>query len=217
MNIEDLKAAWKQYDIKLQATHTIHDKIISSMIADRTRSRFDGAKRTYKISIVWMTLCLGFSIVVLLTNPFDYRYTLQYAPMIIFAMGLLIMIAALCRTLFQLSTITVMHQTISESLQQIIAVHAKPRRFVHYTVFIFLFSQVILFPLSFLPHTIERMGLGYALVERLIPISIGASLLYVAFRFGAFRDKKVNLFKQDFAELNALKANLHELYEREKA
>jgi hypothetical protein len=69
------------------------------------------------------------------------------------------------------------HRTIDDSLKKIIAVYEKPKRFVKYILIIFLISQVVLFPLSFLPRNIENMGLWTALAERLISISIAAAFV----------------------------------------
>lgn len=211
MNLDELKTAWKIYDRKLQSTQMINEKIISSMISDRTSSRFSKVSRQYILGFVWMLICLGFSIVVIFTNPFDYQQTIQYVPMLIFSMCLIILIGGMVKAYQALQKVTISHHNIDDSLKQIIAVYEKPKLFLHYTILVFLFSQIILFPLSFLPRNIERMGLWAALAEQLIPISIGGLLLFIAFKLGAFKERHVEKFKEDLNELQALKAMSREL------
>lgn len=82
---------------------------------------------------------------------------------------------------------------------------------MNYTVIIFLFSQVFLFPLAFLPRSIEARGLWPTLAERLIPISIAAIILFVAYKFGAFKVRHIDNFRKDLTELEQLKAMSAEL------
>lgn len=211
MNLDDLKTAWKEYDRKLESTQRIHEKIITSMIAERTGNRFSKLTRQYIISFAWMLICLTFGVLVLLTNPFDYGSTLQYIPMVIFVIGLVILMAGMAMRFFTLRKITFSHTNVGEALMKIIAEYEKPKKFFYFTIMIFLFSQVFLFPLSFLPSSIESMGLWPALGERLIPISIAALILFAAYKLGAFKERHVDKFREDLNELQSLKEMSAEL------
>jgi len=78
-------------------------------------------------------------------------------------------------------------------------------------VIVFLFSQVVLLPLSFLPKNIEQFGFWPAMAERLIPISISGFLLFAAYKLGAFKERNAEKFKDDLNELETLKAMKSEL------
>ena len=211
MNLDELKTTWKEYDRKLQSTQAINEKIISSMIADRSKSRFVKVRRQYILGLTWMFICLAFGVLVIVTNPFDYDANIQFIPMVIFVSGLVILIGGLISRCMELKKITFSHNNIAGALKKVISVYEKPRRYLYYTVIMFLFSQVFLFPLSFVPRNIEAMGLWPALAERLIPISIAVIMVFVAYKLGAFKQRHVDNFREDLSELEELKAMSAEL------
>ncbi|MEX2230631.1 MAG: hypothetical protein WD824_00615 [Cyclobacteriaceae bacterium] len=213
MNLDDLKTAWKVYDRKLQSTQAINEKIIISMITERSDTRFSKVRKQYVIGFLWMFVCAAFGILVILTNPFDYQQTIQYIPMVIFITGLAILMGGMTTRYFALQKIIISHNNIGEALKQVIAEYEKPRKFLYYTVIVFLFSQAFLFPLSFLPRSIEIRGLWPALGERLIPISIAVLMLLAAYKLGAFKTRHVDKFREDLNELESLKAMSAELSE----
>lgn len=204
MNLDELKITWQSVDRRLQATRLINEKIIVSMITERSTVRFSTVRRQYIAGFVWMVICLGAGVAILLTNPFDYRFTIQYVPMGIFTVCLALLLIDMVRSFLALQRVTIHSKTISESLRQIIAIYERPKRILRYVVLTFIFSQVVLFPLSFLPKTIESRGLWFALAERLIPISIALILLFVAHKLGAFKERNVLKFKDDLNELDEL-------------
>lgn len=211
MNIDDLKIIWQEYDRKLESTHAINEKIILSMITERSGNRFSNVRRRYQAGLVWMFICLSFSTLVILTNPFDYRYTIQYTPIVIFALGLVVLIIDMGRSYATFEKISLTHHNIGEALKRIIAVYEKPRKFLRYVIYIFLFSQVVLFPLSFLPRNMEQMGWWQVLGERLIPIAINGLLVFAAYKMGAFKERNADKFREDFNELQSLKKMSREL------
>ena len=215
MNIDELKTAWKAYDRKLQSTQAINEKIIISMISERSGARFARVKQRYLIGFLWMAVCLSFGFAILLGNPFDYDLTLQYVPTVIYCACLAILIISMVRSFMGLRNITISHNNLDVSLKKIIAIYEKPRQFIRYIIIIFLFSQVVLFPLSFLPRGIERMGLWPALGERLIPIAIAALMLWIAHKLGAFKERHGKDFRNDLNELEELKALSSELSDGE--
>ena len=211
MNLDELKTVWKDYDRRLQTTRLINEKIISIMIAERSHNRFAKARKEYLMGLIWMFFCFTLSIVVIVTNPFDYSYAFQYGPMAIFGAGLMILIFGLLRSCLTFQNIAITQNNVGDALKSIISVYEKPKKFFHYTIIVFLFSQVVLFPLSFLPRNIENTGLGAALAERLIPIAISSLILYAAYRLGVFKQRHVGKFKEDLSELHALKKMSAEL------
>jgi hypothetical protein len=211
MNLDDLKTVWKTYDRKLQSAQALNEKIIASMISERSGSRFSKVRRHYVLGLIWMVICLAFSILVIVTNPFDYGHRIEYIPMAILAICLTIMIGGWFHTYRGLSNINITHNNVDESLKKIIAIHEKPKKFFYNTIIVLLFSQTVLFPLSFLPRHIERLGLPMALAERSVAISVAALLLFIAFKLGAFKDRHTERFREDLNELQSLKAMSAEL------
>jgi hypothetical protein len=211
MNLDELKTEWKQFDQKVQSTQRINEKIIVSMITERSSERFLKVRRNYLFGLAWMLVCLLFGIAILAGNPFDYEFTIQYVPTAIFCVCLLILISALFKLYLDLQKVDITHSTVELSLKKIIAVYERPQQFLKYTVIVFLFTQVFLFPLSFLPRSIERLGLWFALAERLLPISIAALMLFIAHKLGAFKEPHKKKFMNDLSELHELKAMVSEL------
>jgi hypothetical protein len=215
MNIDEIKTVWKEYDRKLQASRIINEKIIVSMITERTTTRFSKVRRNYIMGLLWMFICLLFGFAVIFGNPFDYKYFIQYMPMIIYCICLVILMSALFVSYLRLQNITITHHNLDISLKKIIAVYVRPNKFLKYTLIIFLISQIFLFPLSFLPPNIERMGLWKALADRIIPVSISALMLFIAYKLGAFKDRHGKKFREDQRELQELRTMSLELQEGE--
>ena len=62
--------------------------------------------------------------------------------------------------------------------------------------------------LSFLPNKLARQDLTSALIDTLIPIGICLFIYFLAFRFGLFKNRKSDGFKEDLQELEALSKEL---------
>ncbi len=215
MNLDELKTAWQNLDRKLQATRMLNEQIIVTMIADRSQARFDVVRRNYRMGFGGLFICFIAGIAVLLGNPFDYQYNWQYIPMLIYCVCLVFIAGKMILSYNKLGKVKLDHINIRIALKSIVGIHEEPQKFMKYLLYVFLFSQTILFPLSFLPKSIERAGLWPALFERLIPISIAILMLYVAHRLGAFKERHVEKFREDLNELDRLKAMAAEL-ENEK-
>jgi hypothetical protein len=209
MNLDELKTAWQTLDRKLAATKTLNEKLIISMVTERSSSRFRTVKRNYLMGFAWLTLSLLAGLAVLLGNPFDFQYTLQYIPIVIYCIGLSIFAAWMILSYLKLGQVRLDQANIKSALQEIVAIYERPKKI--YILWMFLFSQVVLFPLSFLPKGIERVGLWAALGELLIPMSVTAALVFVAHRLGVFREKDGDRFKADLKELEQLKKMAEEL------
>lgn len=201
MNLEELKTAWVAYDRQVQMSQRIHDKVITSMIATRSSSRFSTVRRNYVFGIAWIAICLMVGIIVMTTNPFDYRYSLQYAPIGIYCFCLLIILGGMTGGYLRLNRVSIERDTLESSLKKIIGEYERPQKLMKYALIVLLFTAVVLFPLSFLPTTFER----------LIPMGISALLLLIAYKMGAFDERDKKGFKDDFTELEQLKAMQKEL------
>jgi hypothetical protein len=211
MNIDELKAAWNVYDKKVEATQRLNEKVIESMIANRSDDRFATVKRNIIFSFFWMFGWASIALIICLTNPFDYKMAWQYLPQWIFIACVAIFIVGMINTFVKLKSISITNTNVDSSLKKIIEVYERPQKFQKYTLILFLSSQVVLFPLSFLPRGIERVGFWRALGEQLIPMSITGLMVYAAHKLGVFKERHKDKFKNDLSELEQLKAMSKEL------
>lgn len=211
MNVDELKTAWQNLDKKLHATKTLNEKLITSIVTERSGNRFQTVRRNYLIGFAWLTLCLVAGLAVIFGNPFDYEYTMQYIPMAIYCLGLLIISGWMMQSYTHLGRIKLDQSNIRSALKDIVAIYERPQKLMRYVLWVFIFSQTILFPLSFLPKSIERVGLWPALGERIIPIAIAVMMLYIAHKLGAFKERHGTKFKADLNELEQLKMMVAEL------
>lgn len=211
MNVDELKTAWQSLDKKLHATKALNEKLITSIVTERSTRRFQAARKNYLIGFAWLTLCLAVGLAVLFGNPFDYEYTLQYIPMIIYCVGVIVISGWMMQSYVALGRIKLDQPNIRTALKDIVAIYERPQKLMRYVLWIFIFSQTIMFPLSFLPKSIDRLGLLPALGERMVPIAIAVLMLFVANKLGAFKERCGVKFKEDLNELDQLKTLAAEL------
>jgi len=213
MNIDELKTAWQTYDTRLQLTHKLSDKLIVSMIKEKSQSRLSRVKKHYLIGLIYMICLLGLGVAVLVGNPFDYTYTLEYLPVALYTLCLSILIVAMFNTNRKLQQIEINQSNLDTSLKQIASIfekYQKPGRLLGIALKLIL-STAILFPLSFLPRKIERVGLWEGITDTLIPVFIAAAMVFIAFKLGAFKERNGKKFEEYTNELEELKSLSDEL------
>jgi len=210
MNIDELKIAWKEYNTKLQSTQMLNERMITSMIGERSRSRISRAQRSYIGALIYMVVVLAFCIGVFFGNPFDFTHWYQYVIIGFFVVCIVIFIISLITILAELTRINVARQNLDASLKKIIGIYEKPRKLVNRTGLLVLINT-ILFPLSFLPKSIQSHGVFMGIVLQVVPILLSILLIYGASKLGAFKDRFGEKFKEDLRELNELKAMSKEL------
>ena len=208
MELDELKATWKQLDIKLQNTQLISDKIIVSMIRERSSSRLAKVKRRYLFLLLYLAIWLSVGVAVLAGNPFDYSMQLEFAPIFVYCACLSVLTLFLIKINIDLQNVEVNQDSISISIKKIISIIEKyenPNQFLSWARRLLLVSTTVLFPLSFLPRKIARVGLQAGLIDTLIPILISAILVFVAYKLGAFKERNADRFKEYLTDLNELK------------
>lgn len=213
MNIDELKTAWMAYDSRLKLTHKISDKLIMSMIKEKSQSRLTKVKRHYLIGLFYMAALLSLGMAVLIGNPFDYTYAIEYLPIAIYCLCLIILIVTMINTNIKLQQVEINHNNLETSLKRIANIfekYQKPGKFWGITLKLML-STTILFPLSFLPRKIELIGLWGGITETLIPIAISATMIFIAFKLGAFKERNGKKFEEYTKELQELKGLSEEL------
>ncbi|MBC8051453.1 MAG: hypothetical protein H7Y13_00130 [Sphingobacteriaceae bacterium] len=215
MKLDELKAAWQQYDVKLKSTQDLSNKIITSMISERSLSRLSKVKRTYFWGFTQMGFWLFIGIAILVGNPFDYKQVIEYVPVAIYCTCLAILILGMARVYLQMLKIDINHESLHKSLETIINLCEKPNKFFDRTIHLLIFSSTVLFPLSFLPRQILRSGWAEAIVGTLIAIAVSVTLIFIAYKLGVFEEQHAEKFKNDLKELDELKAISNELQREE--
>lgn len=216
MNLDEMKTAWQEYDVKLQSSQVVSEKLINSMIKERSSSRLSKVKQQYLALLCFMVFWVFVDLAVLIGNPFDYKQIIEYLPIGIRCFCMLVLVLALIRFINGLSKIEISADSLVVNLQKVIRIvseYEKPGRLLALTLKVMLLSSAVLFPLSFLPRKIERIGLWGGLTDTLIPIAVSISLIAIAHLLGAFKSRQGLKFQEDLKELRELKGFSEQLEE----
>jgi hypothetical protein len=211
MNIEELKNEWKQYDQKLALTERLNERLIQSMLRERSRSRISKIRRDCFIFMVLMFINLVLFAVIFAGNPFDFKYAVQFIPYGLLTIGVLLAIISLIKTLrrFKVNINTVnLHSFLIATISE----YEKNKKMESWFGTI-IFSGGLLTVFSFLPRKLENNGLWPALLDTAISLLITVAIYFIAFKLGAFKNRKKEGFENDLQELNELKAIASEFKE----
>src|SRR5690606_18189491 len=126
MNLEELKATWQDYDKKLIATRTINEKIIMSMMREKSASTLSKIRRRCIYTILLMGIIIWFSIMSIIYNAFDYEYKLQFLPLILYIIVATIFVVYLIREYVH-SKVDLYKENLKDSLIKVISFHKKFR------------------------------------------------------------------------------------------
>ncbi|SMC71241.1 hypothetical protein [Pedobacter nyackensis] len=204
MNLDELKTAWREYDSRLAATEEINQKVIASMIRERSVSRIARIRRHYTGMICLFLFYTVFLAFCFFGNPFDYTSRAQYIPLAALMLSCIVMAIFLFRARIALKKISLDKQNLQESLLQIIAVYLKYRRFFRYTV-IFMFSSSVLISFGRIIVDIPKYGIESIVFSALV----FCALLVFSFYYAGKKPEWPNLGKEE----KGLRADLEELKE----
>lgn len=211
MELEELKTTWGLYDKKIMSTQTITQKIIESMIKERSVSRVERLKKQYFGFFVLLIVEAGFMLAILFGNPFDFKYQIQFLPFLLLLMGIIVAFINLTQYYEKINT-SLIDKNIGTFLHGILEFYEKNKTYEKWFGII-LFSIGFLVPLSFLPPKIEKYGIQKALLDTSIPMLISLVLYFLAVKMGAFKKRHKESFKSDLEEYNELKGMSSELGE----
>ncbi|WP_305951929.1 hypothetical protein [Emticicia oligotrophica] len=208
MNLEELKSAWQVYDRKLQASQAINEKLIFSMIRERSNSRVSRIKKENTLLLVLMFLEFFLLLAVFAGNPFDFRFLWQYLPFLFILLGNLIAIVVLFRAYKMLKT-DITDANLRSFLKNLIATFESNKKAEGwFGVIMFVSGCLTIF--SFLPHKLATKSLSMAIIDTLIPLAISVVIYLIAYKMGAFNNQKEVAFKKDLSELEKLQQELQE-------
>lgn len=213
--LDELKTAWKVYDKKIERSRLLTDRLIVSMIREKSQSRLSKVRRNYLLGFCYMLFWFALGLAVIIGNPFDFTRTTEYLPVAVYSICVLILGMVMLKTNFLLRNVEIRDSNLREallSIAEILQKYNKPGRWLGLTLKILL-STAVLFPLSFLQRKIESDGLASGIIDTITAMSISAALIIIAFKAGAFKEKntsKFNEYHQELEELKALSEKLNE-------
>ena len=209
MNIDQLKTDWQRYNQKLELSQRLNEQLIHSMLKERSRSRIAKIRRDNILYMVLMMMNLVILAAIFAGNPFDFKYLLQYIPYGILTIGVLMAMVSLFKSL-QSFNVNLNHVNLDAFLKKTIVEFEKNRKMERWFGIIIVFAGVLT-GLSFLPHKVQNKPLGQALIETAVSMGIAVGIYIIAFKLGAFKNRKKEGFENDLKELKELKALAAEL------
>lgn len=208
MNLEELKSAWQVYDQKLRLSQAIDEKIIISMIKERSKSRIARLRRENALLSVILFIELLLLGAIFMGNPFDFKYKLQFMPFIFLVIGIIMALAVLLKN-YKMLDVEISNANLSAFLKKIIGEYDKSKEAEKWFGLIIL-SSGCMTVLSFLPNKLDKKGVWPAIIDTAIPMMICLAIYFLAFKFGAFKNRKADAFKDDLRELEELSLELKE-------
>lgn len=209
MNIEEMKTEWQHVNQKLERSERLNEQLIQSMLKERSRSRVSRIRNdTFGFTIIMIInlLVLG---AIILGNPFDFNYWWQYIPYGILAAGSFLTIISLLKS-FRSFNVDINSMSLESFLHKTIHHYEKNKKMESWFGVIIL-SAGLLSVFSFLPKKLENKGLWPALGEVGLCIGLILIIYFIAFKAGAFKNRKKEGFENDLKEWNELKAMAEEL------
>jgi hypothetical protein len=211
MTIEQLKTEWQQYDQKLSLTQRLNERLIVSILKERSRSRVSKIRRENWSHLLLMVITLIFLAGILAGNPFDFKYKLQYLPYGVLAIGVMMAIGSLIKSLRNFR-VNISNVNLDLFLKKTIREYEKARNMQSWFGLI-IFTAGVSTAFSFLPKKLEHKEFWPALGETGIMMGISLTIYFIAFKLGAFKNRKKEGFENDLKELNELKAISSEIGE----
>ncbi len=202
MNIEEMKAEWQRVNEKLETSERLNEHVVQSMLKERSKSRVSKIRRNNTLLLMAMMLNLVFLTAILWGNPFDFKYWVQYLPYGMLVIGVCMAIVALIKS-FQSFNVDINSMSLENFLTKTLQEYEKNKKIERWFG-IFILSAGLLTSFSFLPKKLEHKALMPALAETGLSILITLVIYFIAFKAGAFKNRKKEGFENDLKEWNEL-------------
>lgn len=124
MKLDEIKEIWQVYDRKLTSTRLINEKMIKSIIREKSSSTLAKMRRNCLLTILWMSVVIWFSLMSIIHNAFDYQYKIQFLPLAIFIVAGVIFIVYLIKEYYN-TKVDLYNNSIKDSLINILNLHEK--------------------------------------------------------------------------------------------
>jgi hypothetical protein len=209
MELEVLKKSWASLNEKFQHTTTFNQKLIESIISSRAFTTVDRIKRMYTGFYIVLKVEIVVLVAILVGNPFDFQYNLQFLPYALLLIGVIIAFMNLRHLSSAINKLSA-RSTIDLYLKGIVSIYDQNKRYEKWFG-VSLLAVGLLVPFSFLPQKLERMSLTAALADTAIMISISLVLYVAAFKLGAFKNRHKESLQKDLADWEELKVLADEM------
>lgn len=209
MELEVLKKSWVSLNEKFKHTTTFNQKLIESIISSRTFTTVERIKRMHTGFYIVLTVEIVVLVAILVGNPFDFQYNLQFLPYAMLLIGVIMAFMNLRHLSNAINKLSA-RSTIDLYLKGIVSIYDQNKRYEKWFG-VSLLAVGLLVPFSFLPQKLERMSLTAALADTAIMISISLVLYVAAFKLGAFKNRHKESLQKDLADWEELKALANEM------
>lgn len=209
MELEVLKRSWENLNKKIEHATVFNQVLVENIISSRVLTTVEKIKRTYTGFYVVLSVEIIFLLGIILGNPFDFHYKLQYLPYVLLLIGVImafINLRYLSRSIDKLSA----GIRIDQYVKGIVSIYDSNKRFEKWFGVSLLFVGLLV-PFSFLPNKIERMGLQGALIDIAIMISVSLVFYIAAFKLGAFRNRHKEKLQKNLTDWEELKTLANEM------
>jgi hypothetical protein len=208
-NFEELQAAWKACDKKWAAQKALSEKLVLSMIGERSGSVLAAmGRKNLAMSALFLFYTVFFGACIA-GNAFDYEQPVFYIPLSVQGITCLVFAVLLWKVYRNINNVHLSREDLATGLRKVIRVndqHLVMSRKVWYCYFI----AGIAFPFTFLPRVIEHRGMAEALGLTAIPVVIIGILVLLAKKLQVFKDRKNDLLKKNLQELESYLAELEQ-------
>ena len=204
MELEMLKKSWGNLNERIEHMATFNDKLVDHIISSRVKTTIDKMNRSYTAFYIILAIELIVLIAILLGNPFDFRYNIQYLPYGLLVIGVIVTFSNLLyvhQSILKVSP----HNQIDQYLKSIGGIYDRNKRFKMWFGFIFI-AIGMLVPFSFLPTKIDQTALLPALTNTILMVAINLIILIAALKLGVFKNRYKVQLDRDLKEWKKLKA-----------
>lgn len=208
-NFEELQTAWKALDKKWAAQKTLSEKLILSMISERSGSTLTAMGRKNLIMAALFLFYAVFFAACIAGNAFDYEQPLFYIPLSVQGITCFVFAALLWKVYRNINNIQLSRENLAAGLRKVIQVNDQ-HLIMSGKIWWCYFIAGIAFPFTFLPRIIEHRGMAEALSLTAIPVVIIGALILLAKKLQLFRDRKNDLLKKNLQELESYLAELEQ-------
>lgn len=209
-NFNELQAAWIACDQQLASQKALSEKLIVSMIRDRSHSTLAAMGRKNVATAALFLLYTVFFAACITGNAFDYTHPFYYIPLVVQTIACLVSFILLLNVYNNISKVQLAREDLKAGLQKVIRVneqHVTMSKKIWWCYFI----AAVLFPFTFLQRSIEHRGLTAALGFTLIFMVIIGLLVLLAKKLHLFRDRQGESLKENLHELEGYLAELEKV------
>jgi len=208
-NFEELQTAWQALDKKWAAQKALSEKLVLSMISERSGSTLTAMGRKNLAMAALFLFYTVFFTACIVGNAFDYEQPLFYIPLFIEVITCFVFAVLLWKVYRNINNVQLSRENLAAGLRKVISVneqHLIMSRKIWWCYFI----AGIAFPFTFLPRVIEHRGMTEALGLTAIPVVIISVLVLMIKKLSLFKDRKNDLLKKNLQELEGYLAELEQ-------